>query len=172
MTEISEVPPTNNYQAADWLLFRHEWARQNVARVVGREPLVDDDFDWLDALADAWADLQKHDAAWAEYSARVREPRSNDDEWEMWRDAGPHASPAAHELGVMSPGEQRIMRLLATLHPTKRVEWSMSDLDGLDERGGTLALEWVRIVARTFSHTTVAYIRLGEFVHQGWVSGL
>lgn len=155
MPEISEVPPTNNYQAADWLIARHPWARENVARVVGRDPLADEDFDWLEALADAWIDAREHDAAWGDYADRNREP-SDGDAWEAWREAGPHASPAVHQLGVMSSGEKRMARLVATLHPTKRPEWSVSDLDGLDERGVAVVLDWVLVILHNAAWTPAA----------------
>ena len=88
MTEISEIPPTNCYQAADSLLTRHPWARENVERVIGRDPLADDEFDWLEALADAWTAAREHDPALGRLLARTREPRS-DDAWEVWREALP-----------------------------------------------------------------------------------
>ena len=163
MTEMTEVPPSNNYQAADWLIARHEFARSNVARVVGRDPLADDEFDWLEALADAWIATREHDAEWALYAARTREPR-DDDAWEAWRAAGPEASPAVHQLGVMSSGERRVVRLVATLHPNKRVEWVTSDVEGLDERGTALVLDWVRIILHNTAWTPAAKRAYAAFV--------
>lgn len=163
MTEISEIPPSNSYQAADWLLTRHPWARQNVERVIGRDPLADDEYDWLEALADAWTAAQEHDAAWADYTRRTREPR-DDDAWEVWHSAGPQASPAVHQLGVMSSGEKRMARLVATLHPTKRPAWSLSDLDGLDERGEAVVLDWVRIILHNVAWTRGAKRAFAAYV--------
>ncbi len=45
----------------------------------------------------------------------------------------------------MSGGEQRLVRLVATLCPSTRVAWSVSDI-GFDERGVAVLHDWLQIV--------------------------
>jgi hypothetical protein len=141
------TPPSDPYAAADWLLARHEWPRQLVARAVvsgaGRQH-------WLDQLADAHADLAEHATAWRRYETTHREPGmyATDAEWDAWEAAGPRPTDAARALAVLSSGEARMCRLLATLHPAQRVSWHLSDLDGLDRRGAAVVIDWA-VVALT-----------------------
>ncbi|WP_166845097.1 hypothetical protein [Isoptericola sp. BMS4] len=137
------VPPSDPYAAADWLLARHEWPRDLVARVV----LPDEGPHWLDQLVDAHADLATFTAAWARYEDTHREPgtRATDAEWDAWEAAGPRPAPAARMLMVMSSGEARMCRLLATLHPTERTAWCLGDLDGLDHRGVAFVVDWTAV---------------------------
>lgn len=138
-------PPSvsDPYEAGDWLLSRHDWARYLVSRVVLSGL---DRPHWLDQLADAYTDLTAHEAAWARYEATHREPGqyASDAEWDAWQAAGPEPTDAAHALVVMSGGEQRMCRLIATLHPTHRGTWHLADLQ-LDERGAAFFLDWTLV---------------------------
>lgn len=146
MTTTRTFPPSlsDPYTAADWLMARHDWPRHLVNRVVlpGEDPPH-----WLDQLADAYADLDAHATAWAAYEATHRQPGTyaSDAEWDAWEAAGPQQSGAARALGVMSGGEQRVCRLVATLHPTHRAAgWHLADLQ-LDERGVAFFLDWTAV---------------------------
>lgn len=163
------VPPSlsDPYEAADWLLSRHDWPRALVARVVLPS---EDQPHWLDQLADAYTDLTAHEAAWARYEATHRQPGTyaTDADWDAWQAAGPRPSDAAHALAVMSGGEQRMCRLIATLHPTDRTHgWHLADLQ-FDERGAAFFLDWTLVAltalawhepARTALHTLMEVTR-------------
>lgn len=150
-------PPSlsDPYEASDWLLARHDWARRLVGRVVLSGP---DRPHWLDQLADAYTDLDEHTAAWARYEAAHRQPSTfaTDAEWDAWDAAGPQTPDTAHALGVMSGGEQRMCRLIVTLHPTYRGGWHLADLV-LDERGAAFFLDWT-----TLALTAVAWNAAGR----------
>ena len=61
------------------------------------------------------------------------------------RDAGPSNTARGTAFAVMSGGEQRLVRLMATLCPSTRVAWSVSDV-GFDERGAAVLHDWLQIV--------------------------
>jgi len=54
-----------------------------------------------------------------------------------WLDAGPSNTYRRTALAVMSGGEQRLVRLVATLCPRTRVAWSVPNI-GFDERGAAV----------------------------------
>lgn len=146
MSTPRTFPPSviDPFLAADWLLARHEWVRHLIQRIAlpGQ-----DRPHWLDQLAEAYADLAAHAADWKRYEATHRPPGSfaSDAEWDAWEAAGPELTDAARALAVMSAGEQRMCRLVATLHPDSRdVGWHVDDLQ-LDGRGVAFFLDWIRV---------------------------
>lgn len=62
-----------------------------------------------------------------------------------WLDAGPSNTARGAAFGVMSGGEQRMVRLVATLCPSTRVPWSVGDVE-FDERGAAVLQDWLQIV--------------------------
>ncbi|WP_125775355.1 hypothetical protein [Antribacter gilvus] len=144
-----ELPPTDPYQAADWLVNRHEWARQLVARVI---PGGTTDPDWLDHYAHAFAAYEDHATAWKTYRAtHWISDYATDTEYDAWQAAGPQAPPAAASLGAMSSGEARMCRLIATLHPAQRVAWSLADVD-FDARGIAFFADLAAVAMRPYTH--------------------
>ncbi|WP_369370126.1 hypothetical protein AB1046_15080 [Promicromonospora sp. Populi] len=145
-TNTTALPslPGNPYEAADWLVARHDWPRSLVARVILRGA---EHPHWLDQLADAVTDLDTYTAAWRRYEDTHPAPSTTyatDADWEAWEASGPTPSEAARALNVMSGGEARMCRLVATLHPTRRVNWHLADLE-FDERGAAFFLDWAAV---------------------------
>ena len=99
---------------------------------------------WLDELAGAVTDCADHAQAWREYEVRHREP-ADQGAYVAWVDAGPTNTARGAAFAVMSGGEQRLVRLVATLCPSVRVAWSVSDV-GFDERGAAVLQDWLQIV--------------------------
>jgi hypothetical protein len=141
----SDKAPAHPYDGAGWIVERHEWAQEIVGRVVGSlEPTHDDEgAHWLDRLAQAINDRYAWGLAWDEYKARTREPE-DDAAWDAWEQAGPQPTPGARAFGVMSSGEKRLARLIATLSIHK-TPWSVEEI-GFDERGARILLDWLAIV--------------------------
>lgn len=149
------LPPSDPYAAVDWLMARHEWPRHLVARVI---PGGVGNPSWLDDFADV---LAAHDAevhAWNEYAEL--NPLSlfaTEAQTAAWEAHGPDL-PARHlgDLPVMSSGERRMCRLIATLHPSRRTSWSVGDVD-FDERGIRFYVEVTAVVlapfTRAYPHT-------------------
>jgi hypothetical protein len=137
-TTSSVEVPTAPYEAADWLRARHQWVDQLAGRIAG------DAEDWLDELAGAVADCVEHAQAWREYERRHREPM-DEGAYVAWLDTGPSNTARGAAFAVMSGGEQRMVRLVATLCPRTRVPWSVGDI-GFDERGAAVLDDWLRIV--------------------------
>lgn len=139
MRTVSPVEvPTEAYQAADWLRARHRWVDQLAGRVAG------DGENWLAELAGAVADCVDHAPAWREYEVRHREPL-DENAHETWLNAGPSNTARGAAFAVMSAGEQRVVRLVATLCPETRVPWSVADIR-FDERGAAVPQDWLQIV--------------------------
>lgn len=150
MSTAPDAPPTNTYQAADWIVKRHPWAREMVERVVGPLDDVDANHDWLDDLAQAVLDEIEYGEAWTQYSHRNRQPEYREDdngrserEYDAWRAAGPKPTPGAAAYGPMSSGERRIVRLIATL-ASKGVPWKVQDID-YDQRGARILVDWMAV---------------------------
>jgi hypothetical protein len=151
---LSVEAPCEVYEAADWLRSRHPWVDQLARRITRTGDSGDSGDvsggqgwaggDWLDELAVAVNDCADHTAAWREYAARHREP-AGDAAYVAWVDAGPANSVRGAAFAVMSGGEQRLVRLVATLCPSTRVAWSVSDV-GFDERGAAVLFDWLQIV--------------------------
>ena len=139
MSKTSAVGlPTAPYEAADWLRARYPWVDQLAGRIAG------DAEGWLDGLAGAVADGVANAHAWREYERRHREPM-DEGAYEAWLDAGPSNTARGAAFAVMSGGEQRMVRLVATLCPRTRVPWSVGDI-GFDERGAAVLDDWLQIV--------------------------
>ena len=117
---------------------RHKWVDQSAGRIAG------DAEDWLDELAGAVADGMEHAQAWRDYEQRHREPL-DEGAYVAWLDAGPSNTARGAAFATMSGGEQRMVRLVATLCPRTRVPWSVGDI-GFDERGAAVLDDWLRIV--------------------------
>ena len=107
-TTNSVKVPTEPNEAADWLRARHQCVDQLASRIAG------DAEDWLDELVGAVADCVEHAQAWWEYERRHREPRG-EGAYVAWLDAGPSNTARGSASAVMSGGEQRMVRLVATL---------------------------------------------------------
>jgi hypothetical protein len=128
------------YEAARWLRRRHRWVDELVGRIeTGTE-------DWLDDVAGAVRDCVEHAAAWREYE-RVHPEPFDEGAYVAWVDAGPSNTARGQAFAVMSSGEQRLVRLVATLCPMSQVPWSVSEL-GFDERGAAVLADWLVIVRR------------------------
>jgi hypothetical protein len=100
--------------------------------------------DWLDELAGAVTDYAGHAQPWREYELRHREP-ADECAYVPWLDAGPSNTDRGTVFAVMSGGEQRLVRLVATLCPSTRLAWSVSDI-GIDERGASVLHDRLQIV--------------------------
>ncbi|SDU74884.1 hypothetical protein [Jiangella alkaliphila] len=131
--------PTDAYLAADWLAARHPWVRQLVERIAGP---VDRREDWLDVLTQAVNDSDGDGAAWVEYERRHPAPAEDAAFWE-WHAQGPQPAPPVRAFGVMSGGEKRLIRLVATLGG--RLGWSPLDVS-FDQRGAAVLADWLAIV--------------------------
>lgn len=107
---VDEVP-TNLYPAADWLRYRHPFLDDLVRRVAG------DLDDWLDEIAGAVFDTVDNGAAWQRYGRDHPAPTDPDDEdaYYRWEDLGPKNTSRGNAYAVMSSGEERTVRLVATL---------------------------------------------------------
>lgn len=130
--------------AAEWLAGRH----QHVAVLLDRVPGVvkrEDGSPWVDvdALVQAFDDLDAYAQAWKDYRARHPEPRIRHDteehevadeaRWEAWSESGPDASGAAAAILPMSPTEVLRLQLVASLGGEVRSsarEWYRLDDDG------------------------------------------
>lgn len=143
----SEVIPNVVYepfQAAGWLLSRHDWAHHLVdrvggwidtANVGGPGPLPD-----LDAIAEGLNAYDRHLVEWKAYVESHREPndRSYGDErayeraYEAWEQAGPQITdPFARAYAPMSSGEKRFFRMLGIFAPGGRVRFNLDDTNGV-----------------------------------------
>ncbi|WP_116949398.1 hypothetical protein [Jiangella endophytica] len=131
--------PTDAYAAADWLAARHPWVRQLVERIAGR---IEEHPGWLDAVTAAVNGHLADAAAWEAYEARHPAPDGDAAFWE-WHAQGPKVSPEVRAFGVMSSGEKRLIRLVATLGG--RVAWSPHDVS-FDQRGAAVLADWLAIV--------------------------
>ena len=164
-TGDTQAPPSNVWEQARWLVGRY----RRVQILVERVGAIDDDEDgrWphIELLADI---LRAHDAyqrAWEKYRRSHYEPAWRDDLTDAenearltaYDEAGPKAEdyerdaaiPAGsvHAYAVMSGGEGRLLRILATLGE-HRVEFCSGDLDGLDDEGRAFIREWLAILVR------------------------
>jgi len=151
-----DTPPTNLYQAANWLRERHPWAGQLVRRIAG------DTEDWLEEVAGAILDTAENGEAWERYEQHNPPPRDRDDEaaHDRWEEAGPKNTGRGSAYAAMSGGEVRVIRLIATLANVRgedyiggeyrqyqrRVPWSAHDLGGWDDRGVAVFNDWVSIL--------------------------
>lgn len=99
----------------------------------------------VDGIAQA---VIQHDAymdEWRAYCDRSPAPHTDSDAvYERWENAGPPCPSAARVIGPMSSGEKRMVRMLAALSTNDRVEFSISDLDGIDSE---FRRDWRRLVA-------------------------
>lgn len=153
----TDVVPTNLYAAADWLRGRHPWLDQIALRIAGHSE------EWLDELAGAILDCIEHGEAWNQYEREHPKPRDRDDEaaYDRWENAAPKNTPRGRAYAVMSGGEARMVRLVATLANVRgedsvgggeyyryqrRVPWSVHDVSGWDDRGVAILEDWFRIV--------------------------
>lgn len=142
----SDKAPAHPYEGAGWIVERHEWAQEIVGRVVGPlDERGEEGEHWLDRLAQAINDRHAWGEAWDAYRDRNPEPQGDDEAaYDRWDAAGPQATPGARAFGVMSSGEKRLARLIATLSIHK-TPWSVEEI-GFDQRGARILLDWLAIV--------------------------
>ncbi len=154
---VDEVP-TNLYSAADWLRYRHPWLEDLTRRIAG------DRDDWLDEIGGAVLDTVDNGAEWQRYGREHPAPAHPDDEdaYYRWEDAGPKNTTRGTAYAVMSSGEERTVRLVATLANIREsgyqpgtdeltsyqrfIPWSVHDTGGWDDRGQAILEDWIRIV--------------------------
>jgi hypothetical protein len=147
------TPPTDPYEAAQWLLDRHRWPARLVARVADTtQPAgwwYDDDGQthtgWLDDLAQGFDDLDTWTRARTTWERTHPAPRT-DTGWDTWDASGPQPTPTAQALACMSTGERDTLRLLATLHPNNPPHTALVDLPTRDHRGVRLLIDHTRLV--------------------------
>ncbi len=142
------APAGHLFASACWLVARHPLLHQLACRLPG---VVDPDSDVLPwVLADAFAELDTHAAAWRDYEHRHPAPSGYTEEdearYEAWLDAGPQPSPAAEALGVMSRTEVARIRLVATFSDQEPVAFNVPMLDGFDPAGDALVRDWMTAV--------------------------
>jgi hypothetical protein len=141
------APADDNYQAPVWLVGRHPSLAGLVTRVPGAVD-TDGDLD-MDVLGNTVRGFDAYRRAWADYRKTTREP-TDEAALERWASAGPLPDGfgprgAVAALAVMSTAEATRLRLLATLG-LGRVEFFVSDLDGLDADGLRLIRDWCQIL--------------------------
>lgn len=138
-TRDVEPPSDHLYRSATWLLGRHPQLAELVERVPGVLDEEDGLFLDLDALANALVGLDTWHTAWAAY---VRaHPAPAEDRYDAFEEAGPQRTEQTRAVGAMSRTEQTRLRLLATF-ATGRVPFRASDLQGLDDNGQRLLVDW------------------------------
>jgi len=124
---------------------------------------------WLDELAGAVTDYAGHAQPWREYELRHREP-ADECAYVPWLDAGPSNTDRGTVFAVMSGGEQRLVRLVATLCPSTRLASSVSDI-GFDERGAAVLHDWLQIVQLSCWTGSTPHRRVAASEPQGGQDG-
>lgn len=146
MTTATNTAPNaayEPYQAAAWLLSRHDHAAHLVDRVGSwlddNRPGAYDGTLWsrvpdLDLIAEGIAAADRFGVEWHAYEELHRPPR-DDAAYERWRDAGPDTdNPFALSYLPMSGGEKRFFRMLAILAPGHRTPFHLDDTSGVSLR--------------------------------------
>lgn len=132
-------PTWEPYQAAAWLVRRHDHAQHILDRVeCWGDPEEDNRFPDLDRLAAGINAADQYGVEWKAYEYRRPAPYNNGDDeryerlYDEWEQAGPTTNdPVALAYLPMSSGEKRLLRVLAILAPTPRVLFSLGDTDGI-----------------------------------------
>lgn len=153
--------PTNLYAAADWLHDRHPFLDDLVRRIAG------DRDDWLDEIVGAVFDTVDNGQAWQRYGKDHPAPANPttpdaEDGYYRWEDAGPKNTSRGAAYADLSPGEERTIRLVATLANIRQsgyqpgtheltsyqrfIPWSVHDTGGWDDRGHAILEDWIKIV--------------------------
>lgn len=173
-TTDEPVPAKDNpWRCARWLVGRYPRMQVLCERVgaIDDEPEGPDEGRWahVDKLADIIRASDAYGRAWDKYKRSNYEPsrqREGESEaayearWDAYEARGPKPADFAddasddatpngiHAFRVMSGGEQRLLRILATLG-SHRVEFSAtSDTSGLDDEGHFFVLDWLAIISR------------------------
>lgn len=172
--------PSDRYAAATWLAQRHErvWGlAQRLGAITSyseADPPADSYQVDPDVVAQAVYDADQHAVEWALYAATRSAPtsaqfhgRDDADEayeraYDSWLEDGPKGTDAGAAFAPMSSGEQRVMRLVATLgrpddarreaHYVSSLDWplmrtglSIGDASGLDHEGARILADWLEI---------------------------
>ena len=147
---MPDTPLTQLHRAAEWLRARHQWLDRLVTRIAG------DTDDWLHEVAGAILDTVDNGEAWERYERQHPEPPDRDDEsaYYRWEEAGPKNTDRGSAFAVMSGGEVRVVRLIATLANVRgldamcqrRVPRTAHDVGGWDERGQAIFTDWLEIL--------------------------
>lgn len=117
-TDVEQPPPGGPWVKARWLAGRYP----RVQVLCERVGAIDDD------EAGRWVDVDTLADIIRSYDAEGHGP---------W----------VRAFGVMSGGEQRMLRVLGTL-AHGRVAFSVDDTSGLDDEGHAFVRDWMRIVAK------------------------
>lgn len=125
-------PPVGERDRAHWLLSRHPYLASLVGRLTETRVVNESDPYWPGALATIVTELERSNAAWADYVDTHPEPAwdASEDEVEAWQQAGPSLPGAVRPLAAMSGSEVRLIRTLATLGGA--VRWEAADLWALE----------------------------------------
>lgn len=112
------------------------------------------------STAGAVLDCAEQHRAWAAYAVRVPAPadRDGDQAFDRWEAAGPVNTPRGSAFAVMSSGEQRLVRLVATLCPRVRVPWSVDEI-GFDHHSAAVLADWLAIVRRQLPNALYPTLR-------------
>ncbi|NUP79739.1 MAG: hypothetical protein HOV96_19560 [Nonomuraea sp.] len=136
-------PTWEPYQAAAWLVGRHDQAQHILDRV---DCWATEDngkkFPDVQKLAEGINAADQYGVEWKAYEYSHPAPRLTSDSmtdeylfdraYEQWEEAGPQTDdPVALAYLPMSSGEKRLLRVLAILAPAVRVRFSLGDTDGI-----------------------------------------
>lgn len=138
-------PTWEPYQAAAWLVRRHDHAQHILDRVDCWATEEGNRFPDLQKLAEGINAADQYGVEWKAYEYSHPAPRLSGDSaeaeraheraYERWEQAGPQTSdPVALAYLPMSSGEKRLLRVLAILAPTTRVRFHLDDTDGISLR--------------------------------------
>lgn len=150
------APTGHLFASVCWLVVRHPVLHQLAGRVPGAVDTDGDVLPW--SLADAFDELDAHNAAWNEYERHHPAPstRTEDGErhYDVWRAAGPTASIRVQALGVMSRTEATRLRLLAAFSDDRPVHFQVGMLWGFDVNGEALIRDWMTAIQAYRGDTT------------------
>jgi hypothetical protein len=157
-------------EAGAWLLHRHSWAAHLVDRLDAWLTPDDDDvirYPDLESLAMGINAADQLGVEWKAYEYRNPAPVAADEHGERaydeWQRRGPKTDNGiARAYGPMSSGEKRLLRLVAVLGPTPRVQFSLDDASGIGlqccsdaQRAGephpTFVADWARLISEAVS---------------------
>lgn len=137
-------PVYEPYQAAAWLVRRHDHAQHILDRVDCWATEEGNRFPDLAKLAEGINAADQYGVEWNAYADSTRPPslagwRGDEAAYERahesWEQAGPKVTnPVAYAYLPMSSGEHRFLRVLAVLAPVTRVQFNLSDADSISLR--------------------------------------
>lgn len=140
-------PTWEPYQAAAWLVRRHDHAQHILDRVDCWATEEGNRFPDLQKLAEGINAADQYGVEWKAYEYSHPAPRANgflDDDardevyeraYDAWEKAGPEINnDVATAYLPMSSGEKRLLRVLAIFAPAVRVQFHLDDTDGISLR--------------------------------------